>query len=223
MVRANERLEAAATMKVHPRTVERRIASGKIQSRRNEDGQVQILIDVPEPAEAPVSSGTLELVKEVADRQVDIAAGSASALVRIAQDQAQRAENQLTIARQDAGRYRKEAHWALASVAVMLVLVMVAVGWCTHAITSAKADAKIAAAHAMEAADRAKTAVVDRDAERAKYDTAVIARAKAEGELTAYKTELAAVVEQTKQQQKQAPATQPTNIVARLAQAFVGD
>jgi hypothetical protein len=215
--------EAAATMKVHPRTVERRLAAGKIESRRGADGQVQILVTVPDAPEAAMSSQALDTVKELADRQVDIAAGSASALVRIAQEQASRAENQLVLARQDAGRYRKEAQMAAGLVAAMLVMVMVAVGWCTHSITAARADAKLASDRASQAAQAAREAQVDRDSERNKFDDAILARAKAEGELAAYKTELSSVVEETKKQQEQRPTTQPTNIVARLAAAFAGE
>src|SRR4051794_1112371 len=175
--------EAAATMKVHPRTVERRLAAGKIESRRGADGQVQILVTVPDVVVEPtMSSQALDTVKELADRQVDIAAGSASALVRIAQEQAMRAENQLILARQDAGRYRKEAQMAAGLVAAMLIMVMVAVGWCTHSITAARADARLAGDRAAQAADAARTAQVDRDAERTKFDDAIVARAKAEGE-----------------------------------------
>ena len=67
--------QAAASMQVHPRTVERRIASGKIQSRRSEDGQVQILVNLPDTARQSHDTA-METVKELADRQVDIAAGS---------------------------------------------------------------------------------------------------------------------------------------------------
>ncbi len=41
--------EAAATMRIHPRTVERRAAAGKVESRRNDDGQVQVSLNLPEP------------------------------------------------------------------------------------------------------------------------------------------------------------------------------
>lgn len=210
--------EAAASMKVHPRTVERRIASGKIESRRSADGQVQMLVTLPDVVE-PMSSQALDTVKELADRQVDIAAGSASALVHVAQEQTMRAENQLILARQDAGRYRKEMQMAMGLVAAMLIFVMVAVGWCTHTITAARADARLASDRATQAAELARTSSNERDSARDKFDNAIIARAKAEGELIAYKTELATVVEQTRQR----PATQPTNLVARLAQVFAGE
>jgi hypothetical protein len=217
--------EAAAAMKVHPRTVERRIAADKIESRRSEEGQVQILVNMPDSAPAAsadsaVTTQAFETVRDLADRQVDIAAGSASALVHIAQEQTLRAESQLIMARKDAGRYRKEAQMALGLVAAMLLLVIVAVGWCAHTITAAEADARLSSDRAEKAAELARLAQTDRDNAQNRYDDAIIARAKAEGELTAYKTELTTVVEQTKK--PVAPSTQPT-LMTRLEQAFVGE
>jgi hypothetical protein len=210
--------EAAASIKVHPRTIERRLAANKIDSRRTEQGQVQVLVMIPEAAPT-VSEGALETVRDMADRQVDIAAGSASALVQIAQQQAMRAENQLILAREDAGRYRKEAQFSLAFVAAMLLFVIVAVGWCAHMITAAKGDARLASDRAVQAAEIAKKAEIDRDAERTRFDDAIVARAQAEGELAAYKSELATEVEQSRKR----PTTQPADLVERLTQAFAGD
>ena len=62
--------EAAATMKVHPRTVERRLAAGKIESRRGADGQVQILVTVPDAPEPAMSSQALDTVKELRKQRV---------------------------------------------------------------------------------------------------------------------------------------------------------
>jgi hypothetical protein len=209
---------AAAAMKVHPRTIERRMVANKIQSRRSDDGQVQVLIDVPDMVE-PVSSEAFETVKELANQQVDLAAGSASAIVRVAQEQAMRAENQLLLARQDAGRYRRESRWAIGAVACILVMVIGAVGWSTRVITAAQADARRASDNAVRAADDARVAQAALNIERDRLDEAAVARAKAEGELAAYKTELSGVVELTKKH----PATQPTNLIQRMTQAFVGE
>jgi hypothetical protein len=229
--------EAAASMKVHPRTIERRIAASKIQSRRNDDGQVQVLVDMPDIVEA-VPTEAFDTMKELADRQVDIAAGSASALVRIAQDQTVRAENQLLIARQDAGRYRNETKLAFGMLAATLVLVIGAVGWCTYTITAVRADARRATDNAARAeterqqiADTARQAQLaiqaERDAERQRAQAsdsaahnADLARAKAEGELAAYKAELSGVVALTAKK----PATsQPTTLLQRLLQASIGE
>ena len=218
--------EAAASMKCHPRTIERRIAASKIQSRRSDDGQVQVLVDTPDVVEA-VPSEAFDTMKELADRQVDIAAGSASALVRVAQDQTIRAENMLLIARQDAGRYRKETKLAFGMLATTLVLAIGAVGWCTYTITSVRADARRNAEQADSARQTQASAEAQRDTERQHAQTADtaahnadIARAKAEGELAAYKMELSGVVGMTAAKK---PSTQPNTLVHRLTQAFIGD
>jgi hypothetical protein len=197
------------------------MVAGKIENRRNEDGQVQVLINLPDAAipNEPVSSEAFETVKELANQQVDIAAGSASAMVRVAQEQAMRAENQLTLARQDAGRYRRESQLAMGLVGCILVMVIGAVGWCARSMTLSQDSARRAADNAAESAERARVAEGDLNTEHDQLDTAIVAKAKAEGELNAYKTELSGVVEMTKKR----PATQPSTLVERLTQAFIGE
>jgi len=218
---------AAAAMKVHPRTIERRVNANKIESRRNEDGQVQVLVNMPDTSAAtadPVSSEAFETVKELANQQVDIAAGSASALVRVAQEQAHRAENQLLLARQDAGRYRRESRFAVGLVAIILVMVIGAVFWCTREITQSQADVRRASDSAASAALTARlaqeqlTAQNDKlDSALADRDSAMLAKAKAEGELAAYKTELSGVVEMTRK-----PPTTRQGVIQRVRDALVG-
>jgi hypothetical protein len=212
--------EAAAAMKVHPRTVERRMVAGKIENRRNDDGQVQVLINIPDapPTNDPVSSEAFETVRELANQQVDIAAGSASALIRVAQEQAMRAENQLTLARQDVGRYRRETRWAVATVACILILVIGAVGWCTREMTLSQDNARRSADRASEAAIRAQSAEFELETAHHQLDDAIVAKARADGELNAYKTELSTVVEMTRK-----PATQPTSLVGRISAALSGN
>jgi hypothetical protein len=222
--------EAAATMKCHPRTIERRAAAGKLESRRNDDGQVQVFIDLPDPAQPAqphpesVPPEAFETVREMADRQVDIAAGSASALVRAAQEQAMRSEHQMDLARQESFRYRRETQMALALVAVMLLFVIVAVGWCTHTITEARDRvtaaelvAKNASTELAHKSDQLASANDRLAATSDKLAAATIAQAKAEGELVAYKEGVTTVEQQTR------PATRPTNPFTRIAQAFIGD
>ncbi len=229
--------QAAATMKVHPRTVERRIVANKIESRRNDDGQIEVMVLVPDEVEA-IPPDAYDTMKEMADRQVDIAAGSASALVRLAQDQTVRAESQLILARQDARRYRTEARVAVYSLAATLLLVIGAVAWCTHTVTAINAEARRVADIAALGETERNQAIGDarqaqlklaaeQDVERKELQReqecahqADVAKAKAEGELAAYKTELSGVVALTS---KRTATSQPGGILSRLTQAFSGN
>ena len=207
--------EAAAVMKIHPRTVERRAAAGKVQSRRNDDGQVQVRIEVPDPEPIPpepLSVEAFETVKEMADRQVDIAAGSASALVRAAQEQAMRAERQVEVHRQESKQYRREAQWAMAVVALVLLFLLLAVGYGTSTLTAARVEARMA--HDRAVAAEATAAQAKDEARRAQDEvaTAHAAAARAEGEATAYHSGVDAVLKQTR----------PLTFGERLNQWFAG-
>jgi len=235
--------QAATVLKVHPRTIERRISSGKIECRRSDHGNVEVSIPMPDTIDmsernASRESETLETVKELADRQVDIAAGSASALVRIAQQTADRAQEDLVLvrqdldfARQDLSSARRESRAAWAVVGGMMILIMLAIGWATHSMTRTSADvrqladrlkqAETSVVRGQASLDQAKASV--RQAEQDRYATseqltqARVAQAKAQGELEAYKTELASRMIQTTDVR---PTTRPTGLMARLASAF---
>src|SRR6188472_4048570 len=129
---------AAATLNVHPRTIERRIASGRIESRRTDDGQLQVLINAPD--EPGAGAEAFETVKELAQDQVSLATGSASALVKFAQADAERARGELALVREDAGRARRSAKTAWLAVAVMSVAICTAVGWTTYQLTKSTID-----------------------------------------------------------------------------------
>lgn len=205
--------EAAAIMRIHPRTVERRAAAGKIESRRNDDGQVQVRINVPDPEPPPtepISVEAFETVKEMADRQVDIAAGSASALVRAAQEQAMRAENQANLARHESDRYRRETQVALVLVAVVVLVVMVAVGYGTSTITAARDEARSARERAMIAEQKVQSAAEVADQARQQTAAALIAKALAEGKVNALESHADAVIRQAAR-----PSTQPS-LIERL-------
>jgi len=246
--------QAATVLKVHPRTIERRISSGKIESRRSDGGAVEVSIPMSDTADASprnnqFDSETLETVKELADRQVDIAAGSASALVRIAQQTAERAEQDLIYVRQDldAARHdltsvRRESRVAWSVVGGMMILMMLAIGWATHSMTRTSADVRQLTDKVRQAQDLANQSqkVVDqtrqeanRIADGAKSDidhaaatkmeiekqlqAQTIARARAEGELTAYKSDLATRLTQL---HAESPTTRPTTFIERITAAI---
>jgi excisionase family DNA binding protein len=218
---------AAATLNVHPRTIERRIASGKIESRRTDDGQLQVLINAPDEPSAGVEA--FETVKELAQDQVSLATGSASALVKFAQQDAERARTELDLVRQDAGRARQNARFAWIAVAAMSVGVCVAVGWTTHKLTRSSDDIKTLTQQAdaiQRDADKLRT---ERENARKDAQEARIEAAQTAGQLQVMTDQQMTLAEQQKvliDQQKQSanrPTTRPTTLIGRLAGAFVNE
>jgi hypothetical protein len=221
--------EAAATLKVHTRTIERRIAGGKIQSRRADDGLLQVMISLSDaPDNAP--DVALETVRELADNQVTLATGSASALVRFAHDDANRARSELAIVRQDAVSARRSALAAWCVVAVLAVGVTIAVGWTTQKITQANDDvrhltdyAEKVRVEAQKLADKTERdrqqLATERDTARQDADQAKLAAAEASGKLAAYVEQHAKLL----QMSAKGPTTRPLNFIQRLATAFSND
>src|SRR5688572_4822933 len=206
--------EAAAALRVHPRTVERRMAANKIETSRGDDGQVRVLINMPDPVEpepAVDHDVAFETVRDLADRQVDIAAGSASAIVRYATEAAERSQQDLVLARQEAGRARRDARLAWGVVGTFAAGVTLAVAWCMHTVTAARTDARHLSQRIQQVEDIARQAEVARETARKDAEDASIAKARAEGQLAAY-------VEQAERAEKTRPTTRPT-FFARLGQA----
>jgi len=212
---------AAATLNVHPRTIERRIASNKIQSRRTDDGQQQVLIDVPDIAEP--APDPLETVKELAQDQVSLATGSASALVKFAQDDAQRARDELSIARQEVDGARRTTRRAWAAVAVMTLAICGAVGWVSHRVTKADADVASLNQRAAVMEREAQQLLDERNKAQTLAQSAEVERAEAAGRLAAYveQNEKQAEILATKSDNR--PTTRPNTLLHRIADAVAGD
>ncbi len=209
---------AAATLNVHPRTIERRIASGKIDCRRTDDGQQQVLIDAPDIAEP--GPDPLETVRELAQDQVSLAAGSASVLVKFAQDDSNRARTELSMARQDVTHARHSARFAWAVLAFMTFGVCGAVGWVSHKVTRSEADVRSLTARASSMEREALQLLVERNNAQTLAQDAETERAEAAGKLAAY-------VEQAEMQAEllsdKRPATRPTTLIQRIASAIAGE
>lgn len=212
---------AASALNLHPRTIERRIASGRLQSRRADDGQVQVLVDMPCPVEAPADP--LETVRGIAQDQVNLATGSASALVRFAQDDSQRARQELELVRQEAQAIRRGSRWAWGAVATMAAMICVAVGWTTHRVTKADAEIHRLNDHARAIERAGQQILTERDSARIELASAKVAAADATGRLIAYKEHAetsAKAVAQANAASDNRPTTRPANIFERLATTF---
>ena len=212
---------AAASLNVHPRTIERRIASNKIESRRSDDGQLQVLVDVPDIAEP--TTDPFDTVRELAQDQVSLATGSASALVKFAQDDAQRARTELSIARQDADSARRGARRAWAAVALMTITVCGAVGWVSHKVTRADADIRSLTERARLMENEAQQLLDERDKAEALARSADVERAEAAGRLAAYVEQSEKQAKILAEQSDKRPTTKPTTLIQRIAGAIAGE
>ncbi|MBC8108747.1 MAG: hypothetical protein H7Z14_19340 [Anaerolineae bacterium] len=208
---------AAAALNVHPRTIERRIASGKIRSRRTDDGQILLLVDVPDIQ--PLQSDALETVKELAQDQVSLATGSASAIVRLAQSDAQRARGELELVRQKVGHVRRSARTAWITVASMAAIVCVAVGWTTFQITKSRTQIEAMNQTSQRIESEAKQLLVERDNARQDADRARLAGAEASGRLAAYQEHAQLAAKQSDIR----PTTRPASLMQKIANAMAGE
>lgn len=212
---------AAASLDVHPRTIERRIASNKIESRRTDDGQLQVLIDVPDTADP--APDPLETVRELAQDQVTLATGSASALVRFAQEDAQRARTEISIVRQEADSARRSSRVAWTAVAVMTISVCVAVGWVSHKVTKSDADIRSLSERASLMESEAQQLLDERNRAQALAQAAEVERAEAAGRLAAYVEQHEKQAEILAAQSDKRPTTQPATLIQRIAGAIAGE
>ena len=213
--------EAAAALKCHTRTIERRIASGKLQTRRADDGLLQVLLHVPDEPDvgSPAPDQAFETVRELADNQVSLVTGSASALVKFAQDDATRAREELDIIRQEAGRARRSALAAWIVVASLAVGVVIAVGWTASKITQANADVRQLTDYADKMEKEAKLLLAERDNARHDAEAAKLASAEASGKLAAYVEQYKVALEAAERR----PATRPSTFMGRIASVLTSE
>ena len=187
--------EAASALGCSVRTVDRRIAAGRLDARLSDDGRREVLVagddrpDVPAGDDGRASVAAVAAVADQADRQVALALGSATALTRAAQD--------------DAARCRRGSCLAWSMVGVMAAGVVVAVGWTTRAVTlsEVKIDAQ---AHQLDERAAVTDTLADKcDALRRDLDAARVAAAGADARL-------AVLVQQQHDAATPLPTTRPT-------------
>jgi outer membrane murein-binding lipoprotein Lpp len=203
--------ESAAALKVHPRTIERRIAAGRIQSRRADDGQVQVLIAAPDMPDNELDPA-FATVRDLAVDQITLAKGSASALVKFAQEDANRARDEVYLVRRDVGRARRSALIAWCVVAAVGIGLCIAVGWTAQKIAKANSDVQHLNDYAQKMEEQSRLLIAERDKSRDEAQTAKLAAAESAGRLEVYA-----------QQALAHPTTRPTNLAARIASVFAGD
>lgn len=200
--------EAAASLKVHTRTIERHMKGGKIQSRRADDGQVQVLVDMPE--ESAPALDPLSVVAGQAENQVQLALGTTSAIVRTAQEDARLARQDAERAWDETRTARRGARLAWATMALSAAGVIGAVGWTSSKLTAVSLQLDQSGHDSQHLTDEVGHLSDERDRLRTELNLEHERRARAEGELAGH---LAVVAGQK-------PTTRPARLLERIASLF---
>jgi len=213
--------EAATQLKVHPRTIERRIASQKLESRRGDNGLVQIKLDLPD--DPPPMIDPFETVRDLADRQVDIAAGSASTIVKFAQEATDRATRELAITRQerDVARNQSRTAWIGSSgiAATCLALLGMIGFWAMRVQADSRAKVQGMSKELEVIETDARHARQQYTVAQQRAEDAMKAQAMAEGRLDAYQQQREAAEARLQLARKEAQEQKP-RLVDRLASLF---
>jgi hypothetical protein len=209
--------EAAIALKVHPRTVERQIKSGKLQSRRTEGGQLEALISVAD--EISSASEALAVVAGQAENQVQLALGATSALVKSAQEDARLARTETQRAWSEARIARRGAGAAWATVGVMAAGLMVAVGWTSSALTRSQVELHHSVRQVQEMSDTVEKLSTEREHLRGQIEDANERRARVEGELAARM--VADRVAASLATPRSAATTHPAGVMEKIANILV--
>lgn len=206
--------EAAASLKVHPRTVERQMKSGKLQSRRTPAGQLEVLIDVVEST--GTSADALSVVAGQAENQVQFALGATSAIVKTAQEDARLARVDADRAWEETRVARRGSLIAWSAVGAMAVGLLIAVGWTASTMTRSQVELRHASDQVKSVSDSAGQLAAERDNLRQQLAEANEKRTRAEGELSGRVSADKDTMAMALRKQSQ-PLTQPTLLDDRLA------
>lgn len=174
--------EAAAVLRVHPRTVERRVAAGTLPHRRDARGRVLVLIEaeVAEARQAPAAGR--EGVAAAGHHLQVVEAGDRSAAIL-----ATLADRTLAAGRVEIAEARRAARWGWGVAGSTAVAAAVLVGVAAVRATGLAGEVAAARAEAAGSAALAATlaATLDREVDRADRLAADLDRAVRHGSGTA--------------------------------------
>ena len=237
---------AAVTLGISTRTIARRIAKGELESRLH-NGRREVYICLPESA---VNVETIEGELTGADApgyhanyeqtvRHTVAATSApgadvetSTALILAEDRARRAEMAISVIQQSTAIVRDEvrtartsARWGWGVVAGLAAGVVVAVGWTTTKVTKAEQQAEALRDKVMIANDQSEVLGREQLQLRSDVERARLSAARAEGQLVEVRQEAemarAQLATLVKEKEKP-PATRPSTLGQRLANAVLG-
>jgi len=229
--------EAALTLGISSRTLHRRIAKGEVQTRL-EHGRREVLVMVPEPEPVAMAAVTDHSMPHVhmssdigecvhdSDRAVmaDMADDVGQTMLALHEDRIRRTDlaimayqQSVTAAAMDARRSRTGSRIAWSTAALATVALVACLTWATHRLTRAEADVRYLSQQLETAAARADSKADEAEALRQQAEAARIAAARAEGELSATRNQLASTAPPAVvAADTAAPTTQPAPLPLHL-------
>jgi hypothetical protein len=201
--------EAALTLGISSRTLHRRIARNELETRL-ENGRREVLVTLPDIApSAPTPSSdnsNFQISETIAG---DFAADSSGAdtsdavsqtMLALHEDRIRRTDlaimayqQSITNAARDARRSRVGSRWAWATASAAVVALCLGATWTTHRLTRAEAQVDTLNTTLATVTLEAKAKAEQADQFREEAETARVAAARVEGELSATKSQLEAV------------------------------
>lgn len=192
--------EAALTLGISSRTLHRRIAKGEFQSRM-ENGRREVLVSIADPAPSAMSDTPVTPIHQQQGGPIDDLPEDAREMVlALHEDRLRRTDlavmaYQQSVTATAATAHRAQLHSRIAWITAGGLTLAAALSaiWTTHRVTRAQAEVEQLHAQVRQLSDTADTRARQLDTLRVDAESAKVAAAKAEGELSATKAQIAQV------------------------------
>jgi hypothetical protein len=201
--------EAALTLGISSRTLHRRIARNEVETRL-ENGRREVLLTLPDVApDAPSAtsdtggfqvSDSMPQASSAMETSADTSDAVSQTMLALHEDRIRRTDlaimayqQSVTNAAREARRSRLGSRWAWATTSAALVTLCLGATWATHRLTRAEAQVDTMSTTLATVTVEAKIKSDEANRYREEAAEARVNAARVEGELTATKSELAAV------------------------------
>jgi hypothetical protein len=203
--------EAALTLGISSRTLHRRLAKGEFQTRL-ENGRREVMVTIADPRidESQIGAGDAPADGSCASAVVAdvIGAGSGGAggelsadvqstMLMLHEDRIRRTDlaivayqQSVNVSANSARQARISSRVAWGTAGVLAAVLFVCVTWATHRVTKAQADVENLNGQVRQLSATADTRAQEADRLRLDVEIARVASARAEGQLTAAKTQI---------------------------------
>lgn len=225
--------QAAQAIGITERSVLRRVAAGKVDSRLDDDGRRVIAVDLPDavmtPGMTPVGDNLTpggdadqqdrregHDANRVGDNQVMTLVGDARQSMQIAVASSQQLA---VVAQRQADRYRTSARAAWSLVGVLTVGIVAGVAWSVRDVTTTRIENRVLLNQVKDRKTAVDAVAVERDQIRDQLDRARLDAARTAGEIQGKLTVVEHDLIQARQLIKPA-TTRPASLLQRLTTIF---